>query len=87
MLASRGCPLKATAFREWHDDRLVPWLHYVPVSQSLEELPELVRFLAGTRGGGDVARATADAGRELYNRAVGPLHQSLYLYRLMLELA
>ncbi|KAL8372349.1 hypothetical protein RB595_001919 [Gaeumannomyces hyphopodioides] len=87
MLASRSCPLKATVFREWHDDRLVPWLHYVPVSQSLEELPELVRFLAGTRRGSDVARAIADAGREWHDRAVAPVHQGLYLYRLMLELA
>ncbi|KLU86010.1 hypothetical protein MAPG_05029 [Magnaporthiopsis poae ATCC 64411] len=87
MLASHSCPLKATIFREWHDDRLVPWLHYVPVSQSLKELPELVRFLTGTGRGNEIARAIAEAGREWYDRAVAPVHQGLYLYRLMLELA
>ena len=26
LLASRSTPLKQTILREWHDDRLVPWL-------------------------------------------------------------
>ncbi len=42
MLASRSLPLKQTLLREWHDDRLVPWVHYIPVSQGMEEVPELI---------------------------------------------
>ncbi|MGG6497011.1 UNVERIFIED_CONTAM: glycosyl transferase family 90, partial [Bacteroidetes bacterium 56_B9] len=45
LLASKSVVLKQTLLREWHDDRLVPWAHYVPVSQGLEELPELVSYL------------------------------------------
>ena len=27
LLNSRSLPLKQTVFREWHDERLEPWLH------------------------------------------------------------
>ncbi|KAH7333404.1 hypothetical protein BKA65DRAFT_527562 [Rhexocercosporidium sp. MPI-PUGE-AT-0058] len=51
LLASRSVPLKQTILHEWHDDRLMPWVHFVPVSQSMEELPELVLYLTSTRTG------------------------------------
>ena len=86
-LAGHTTPLKMSIFREWHDERLVPWLHYVPVSQSMEELPELVRFLATTREGQRVAFRIAEEGRSWYHSALTPVHQGLYLYRLLLELA
>ncbi|EJT69502.1 hypothetical protein GGTG_13121 [Gaeumannomyces tritici R3-111a-1] len=86
-LASRSCPLKVTVFREWHDERLRPWLHYIPVSVGMRELPELVRFLTRTAAGQRVARRVAEAGREWYPKAVSPPHQGIYLYRLMLEMA
>ncbi|KAL1847655.1 hypothetical protein Daus18300_013888 [Diaporthe australafricana] len=86
-LAGHTTPLKMSIFKEWHDERLVPWLHYVPVSQSMDELPELVRFLATTDEGQDVAFRIAEEGRKWYYRALTPVHQGLYLYRLFLELA
>lgn len=86
-LAGHTTPLKMSIFREWHDERLVPWLHYVPVSQSMEELPELMRFLATTDEGQKVAFRIAEEGRKWYHRALTPVHQGLYLYRLFLELA
>ncbi len=51
LLGSDSVPLKITIFKEWHDDRLIPWLHYIPVSQSMEEIPELTRFLISNRVG------------------------------------
>lgn len=86
-LASRSVPLKVTIFREWHDERLQPWLHYVPVSVDMAELPELVRFLTSTAKGQWIARRIAEAGSVWYERAMTPTHQGIYLYRLMLELA
>ncbi|KAJ4307236.1 hypothetical protein N0V88_000616 [Collariella sp. IMI 366227] len=35
LLASNSLVLKQTVLREWHDERLVPWLHYVPVSMEM----------------------------------------------------
>jgi hypothetical protein len=86
-LASHSVPLKVSIFREWHDERLVPWLHYIAVSQSMNELPELMRFLATTSKGQKISHRIAEAGREWYFKAMTPIHQGIYLYRLMLELA
>ncbi|OBS23263.1 hypothetical protein FPOA_03815 [Fusarium poae] len=87
LLASRSVPLKQTLLREWHDDRLVPWLHYVPVSQSMEELPELVSYLTLTKSGQNIAKQIAFNGREWYARAFREADLGLYMYRLLLEMA
>lgn len=86
-LEAHTVPLKMTIFREWHDERLVPWLHYIPVSQSMEEIPELMRYLATTQEGQAISLRIAEAGREWYRQALAPVHQGIYLYRLLLELA
>ncbi|KAI5460771.1 hypothetical protein BGZ63DRAFT_357798 [Mariannaea sp. PMI_226] len=87
LLASRSVPLKQTLFREWHDDRLVPWMHYIPISQSMEELPELVFYLTSTEPGRQRAKQIADSGRLWYSKAFREADRSIYVYRLMLELA
>ncbi|ROV95672.1 hypothetical protein VMCG_07575 [Cytospora schulzeri] len=87
LLASRSAPLKQTLLREWHDDRLVPWLHYVPVSQGMEELPELVMHLTTTEAGREAAKHIAEEGREWFNKAFREVDRTIYLYRLLLELA
>ncbi|KAF9872846.1 hypothetical protein CkaCkLH20_09709 [Colletotrichum karsti] len=86
-LASRSVPLKMSIFREWHDERLQPWLHYIPVSVGMDELPELVRFLSSTSEGQKISFRVAEAGRAWYSWAMTPNQQGIYLYRLMLELA
>lgn len=86
-LRSGSCPLKMTVFREWHDDRLVPWLHYVPVSMGMEELPELVRYLSLTEEGAKIARTIADAGSDWHDRALRDDDAAVYMYRLFLEYA
>jgi hypothetical protein len=87
LLNSRSLPLKQTVFREWHDERLQPWLHYVPISLGMEELPEVVRYLSLEREGQQLAELLAAKGREWSLRALRPVDQAIYLYRLMLELA
>ncbi|KAI1338827.1 hypothetical protein F5Y15DRAFT_385449 [Xylariaceae sp. FL0016] len=87
LLASRTTPLKQTIFREWHDDRLVPWVHYVPVSMGMEELPELVMYLTSTIEGEAVAKNIAEQGRELFHKALREVDMTIYIYRLLLELA
>ncbi|KAG6040804.1 hypothetical protein E4U41_007021 [Claviceps citrina] len=87
LLASKSAPLKQTLLREWHDDRLVPWVHYFPVSQHMEDLPELVSFLTATERGRRRAREVAEQGREWASRALRETDMAVYVYRLMLELA
>ena len=87
ILASMSVPLKQTILREWHDERLVPWVHYIPVSQGMEELPELVFYLTSTKDGQRIARGIADRGREWFPVAFRDVDFAIYTYRLMLELA
>ncbi|KAF4978242.1 hypothetical protein FZEAL_5347 [Fusarium zealandicum] len=87
LLASKSVPLKQTLFREWHDERLMPWVHYIPVSQSLRELPELVSYLTSTESGQEIAREIADRGRNWFAEAFREVDMSIYVYRLLLELA
>lgn len=87
LLASKSVPLKQTLLREWHDDRLVPWVHYIPVSQSMEELPELVSYLTSTEAGRKIAKEIAEQGRKWFSKAFRDVDLSIYSYRLLLELA
>ena len=45
LLQSHNTVFKTTIFQEWHDDSLVPWVHYVPVSLGMKELPETLRYV------------------------------------------
>jgi hypothetical protein len=87
LLASKSVPLKQTLLREWHDDRLVPWVHYIPISQSMEELPELVSYLTLNKIGQQIAREIAERGRDWYSKALREVDMGIYTYRLLLELA
>lgn len=87
LLASKSAPLRQTLFREWHDERLVPWVHYVPVSQSMEELPELVFYLTSTASGQKRAKEIAEQGQQWFSQAFREIDVVIYVYRLLLELA
>lgn len=87
LLASNSVPLKQTLLREWHDDRHKPWVHYIPISQSMEELPELVFYLTSTHAGQQHAKQIADNGRDWFQKAFRQADMTVYVYRLLLELA
>lgn len=87
LLNSHSLPLKQTVLREWHDERLQPWLHYVPISLGMAELPEVVRYLSVEDEGRQLAQSLAGSGREWSLRALRPVDQAIYVYRLILELA
>jgi hypothetical protein len=79
--------LKQTLLREWHDERLRPWVHYVPVSVGMGEVAEVVGWLLGSERGKEVGRGVAEAGREWMGRGVREVDVAVYLWRLVLELA
>lgn len=87
LLASNSTPLKQTILREWHDERLRAWVHYVPVSQGMEELAELVRYFLETAEGQKRAKEVAEWGSEWFAKSMREVDRSVYLYRLLLELA
>ncbi|EOA83881.1 glycosyltransferase family 90 protein [Exserohilum turcica Et28A] len=60
LLRSRSAVLKQTVLREWHDERLIPWVHFIPVSLSMDELPELMRYMTSHEDGKRRAKDIAE---------------------------
>jgi len=87
LLASRSAVLKQTVLREWHDERLVPWVHYIPVSMSMEELPELVAFLTESPVGRERAKRIGEQGRQWMGEGMRVEDRAVYVLRLLLEVA
>ncbi|KAE8441709.1 hypothetical protein EG329_004538 [Mollisiaceae sp. DMI_Dod_QoI] len=46
-LSSGSMPIKATLFREWHDSRLVPWKHFVPMDNRFLDIYGIMEFFLG----------------------------------------
>lgn len=87
LLKSQSLPLKQTVFREWHDERLQPWQHFVPISLTMQDLPEAVRYLTDEEEGRQIAALMAERGRQWALRTLRPVDQAIYLFRLMIELS
>lgn len=87
-LRSSSLPLKATIYAEWHDDRLVPWLHFVPLDNTFQDLYSVLDFFADGKGPGDVAaRLIAERGKEWAETVLRREDMRLYVWRLLLEWA
>ncbi|KAH8822101.1 glycosyltransferase family 90 protein [Xylogone sp. PMI_703] len=95
-LNSRSLVYRAALFRTWYDERLQPWLHYVPVDARLGSgFWAVVEFLAGrTRGtkgdvvdsdGEIIAMEIAEQGRKWAQRALRKQDMQIYMFRLLLE--
>ena len=87
LLASGSTVLKQTLCEEWHDERLMPWVHYVPISMHMEELPEVVRWLTDEEAGRIMARRIAENGKNWWGQGLRNVDLSLYMFRLLLEWA
>ena len=85
LLGSRSTVFKQTMYQEWHDDRIVPWVHFVPVSLGMRELPEILNFMARDEKGQAIAKNIADAGRKWQQTALREADMDLAFLRLMLE--
>ncbi|KAB8596106.1 hypothetical protein FH972_025815 [Carpinus fangiana] len=46
-LRSGSLPIKATIFAEWHDSRLVPWKHFVPMDNTFMDWWGIMEYFAG----------------------------------------
>lgn len=89
LLGSNSTVFKSTIFQEWHDEDsgggLVPWVHYVPVSIGMEELPELMRFFTSSPRGLELAARIADQGKRWVDERGRPEDISAGTARVILE--
>ncbi|KAK3313962.1 hypothetical protein B0H66DRAFT_577772 [Apodospora peruviana] len=91
-LRSTSLPIKATVWREWHDSRLVPWKHFVPMDNRFSDWYGIMEYFVGyedrnVEGHDEVAKQIAFAGKEWAERALRKEDMQIYVMRLLLEYA
>jgi hypothetical protein len=84
-LMSTSCPLKATIYAEWHDDRLAPWLHFVPLDNTFADVYGVMDYFLD--GHDAEARRIAEEGKEWADKVLRREDMMLYVWRLLLEYA
>ncbi|KAJ9614656.1 hypothetical protein H2200_002793 [Cladophialophora chaetospira] len=85
LLTSQSAVLKQSIFKEWHDGRLVPWVHFIPISASGAELAETVRFLTQEEAGQEIGKRIASQGREWARRTLRMVDLELTYLRVLME--
>ncbi|KAH9830876.1 glycosyltransferase family 90 protein [Teratosphaeria destructans] len=100
-LYSTSLPIKATIYNEWHDSRLVPWKHFVPMDNTFSDFYGIMEYflgndvhgLEGVEGEGgvgghdDVAGKIALGGKGWAERVLRKEDMQVYVLRLLLEFA
>ena len=91
-LGSTSLPMKATIYKEWHDSRLVPWKHFVPMDNTFADIYGLMEYFLGNdeaelEGHDDVAEAIAMDGKAWAERVLRREDMMVYVLRLLLEYA
>ncbi|PGH32462.1 hypothetical protein GX50_04762 [[Emmonsia] crescens] len=84
-LHSNSLVYKLAIFREWHDEWLRAWVHYVPLSLRGDEHLEAVRYLAMEEEGRSIAGKLAKQGKEWAHSALRNDDLEVYFFRLLLE--
>ncbi|KAF3351366.1 Minor extracellular protease vpr [Verticillium dahliae VDG2] len=84
-LLSSSMPLKSTIYAEWHDDRLVPWVHFVPFDNTYVDLYGIMDYFL--RGRDAAAERIATDGKRWAETVLRREDMRLYVWRLLLEYA
>jgi hypothetical protein len=97
-LRSTSVPFVASVFREWYSERLMPWLHFVPVDLRYHALHSTLAYFTGLKGRGMIngrnpdiggqlkdANWIAEQGRRWAGKAMRRDDMEIYLFRLLLE--
>ena len=84
-LKSQSTVYKLALFREWHEEWLKPWIHYIPLSLRGDDVVESVRFFAKEEEGKVLAPQLANQGREWAGKVLRNEDFEVWLFRLLLE--
>jgi hypothetical protein len=83
-LRSTSVPLKGTIYAEWHDDRFIPWVHFVPFDSSFMDMYGLMDYFLSHDA---EAETIAAESREWAESVFRDEDMWLYVWRLLLEYA
>lgn len=84
-LRSWSLVFKIAIFREWHEEWLRPWLHYVPLGFQGDEYVESVRYFLQEEEGKVLAERLALNGREWAGKVLRKEDFEVWFFRLLLE--
>lgn len=89
-LGSTSLPIKATIYDEWHDSRVIPWKHFVPMDNTFIDIYGILEYFLGYGGRNsrdDVAERIATEGKEWTEKVLRREDMQVYVLRLLLEYA
>jgi hypothetical protein len=89
-LGSNSSPMKATIFKEWHDSRLMPWVHFIPLDITLRDLWHIMAYFLGfqqTQAHDFEGERIATEGRLWAEKVLRKEDMLLYVHRVLLEYA
>ena len=55
LMSTKSMVLKTTLFPEWYSERVMPWVHYVPLKVDYTDLYDILGFFIGVPGTTDTA--------------------------------
>ncbi|KAJ5084591.1 hypothetical protein NUU61_009170 [Penicillium alfredii] len=84
-LLSNSFVYKIAIFREWHDEWLKPWVHYVPLSLQGHEHVESMRYFLSEDEGKKAAPRIAAQGQRWAQKVLREEDLEVWFFRLLLE--
>ena len=84
-LRSKSLTFKLTMFREWHDEWIKPWVHYVPWTIRGEEHLESLRYLVEEEDGRDLSRQIVSDSSAWAGKVLRRVDMEAWFFRLLLE--
>lgn len=84
-LLSNSLVYKLALFREWHDEWLRAWVHYIPLGLRGEEYVEAVRYFDQEDSGKVEGERIAEQGRRWAERVLRNEDLEVWYFRLLLE--
>lgn len=84
-LTSNSLVFKISLFREWHDEWLKPWVHYIPLGLNGSEYVETIRYLSLEDEGQNIAPRVAEHGQRWSRKVLRNEDLEVWFFRLLLE--
>lgn len=84
-LHSNSLVMKLALFREWHDEWIKPWVHYVPLSMHGDEYLEIIRYFDGDSEGKKLGPRLAQQGKSWASTSLRNDDLEVWFFRLLLE--
>lgn len=84
-LKSQSLVFKMNVFREWHEEWIKPWVHYIPLSLKGEDVLESVRYFSGEAEGRIQGARMAQSGRDWAHKSLRNADFEVWFFRLLLE--